>query len=72
LTNGPFLFVLFSQNYLILPYFFCPFTDVRLLQSQLQVQGVELRSEADESTTGFASFMAMDPDGDPILVDSHG
>ena len=47
------------------------FTDVRDLQNQLKAQGVELMSEADESTTGPASFMVMDPDGNPILVDQH-
>jgi lactoylglutathione lyase len=47
------------------------FTDVRDLQRQLKAQGVELMSEADESTTGPASFMAVDPDGNPILVDQH-
>ena len=47
------------------------FTDVRDLQKQLKAQGVKLVSEADESTTGPASFMAMDPDGNPILVDQH-
>lgn len=47
------------------------FTDVRELQRQLKEQGVELISEADESTTGPASFMAVDPDGNPILVDQH-
>jgi predicted enzyme related to lactoylglutathione lyase len=47
------------------------FTDVRELQRQLKAQGVELMSEADESTTGPASFMLMDPDGNPILVDQH-
>ena len=47
------------------------FTDVRDLQRQLKAQGVELISEADESTTGPASFMAVDPDGNPILVDQH-
>ena len=47
------------------------FTDVRELQHQLKAQGVELVSEADESTTGPASFMVMDPDGNPILVDQH-
>ena len=47
------------------------FTDVRELQKQLKAQGVELMSEADESTTGPASFMLMDPDGNPILVDQH-
>ena len=47
------------------------FTDVRELQRQLKAQGVELLSEADESTTGPASFTAVDPDGNPILVDQH-
>ena len=47
------------------------FTDLRELQKQLKAQGVELMSEADESTTGPASFMVMDPDGNPILVDQH-
>ena len=47
------------------------FTDVRELQRQLKAQGVELQQEADESTTGPASFVAVDPDGNPILVDQH-
>jgi lactoylglutathione lyase len=47
------------------------FTDVRELQRQLKAQGVELMSEADESATGPASFMVLDPDGNPILVDQH-
>jgi catechol 2,3-dioxygenase-like lactoylglutathione lyase family enzyme len=47
------------------------FTDVRELQRQLKAQGVQLMSEADERTTGPASFVAIDPDGNPILVDQH-
>ena len=47
------------------------FTDVRDLQRQLKAQGVQLQQEADESTTGPASFIVMDPDGNPILVDQH-
>jgi catechol 2,3-dioxygenase-like lactoylglutathione lyase family enzyme len=47
------------------------FTDVRELQRQLKAQGVQLVSEADESTTGPASFIAVDPDGNPILFDQH-
>ncbi|MGH9849556.1 MAG: VOC family protein [Blastocatellia bacterium] len=47
------------------------FTDVRELQRQLKAQGVKLLSEADENTTGPASFIAEDPDGNPILVDQH-
>ncbi len=47
------------------------FTDVRELQKQLKSQGVELMDEADESGEGPASFMLVDPDGNPILVDQH-
>src|SRR5216684_7634886 len=47
------------------------FTDVRELQRQLKAQGVQMQTEADESTTGPASFIAVDPDGNPILVDQH-
>ena len=47
------------------------FTDVRELQRQLKDQGVELLTEAEENTTGPASFIVLDPDGNPILVDQH-
>ena len=47
------------------------FTDVRELQRQLKAQGVPLQVEANEGTTGPASFVAVDPDGNPILVDQH-
>ncbi|NNF05118.1 MAG: VOC family protein [Candidatus Eisenbacteria bacterium] len=47
------------------------FTDVRDLQRQLKAAGVELTTEADESTSGPASFVAVDPDGNPVLVDQH-
>ncbi len=47
------------------------FTDVRDLQRHLKSQGMSLASEADENSTGPASFMIIDPDGNPILVDQH-
>jgi len=47
------------------------FTDVREIQKQLKAQGVTLLQEADESTTGPASLMTVDPDGNPILIDQH-
>lgn len=47
------------------------FTDVRDLQRQLKAQGVQLLTEADETNTGPASFVAVDPDGNPILIDQH-
>ena len=47
------------------------FTDVRELQRQLKDRGVNMISEADERSTGPASFMIVDPDGNTILVDQH-
>ena len=47
------------------------FTDVRTLQRQLTDHGVSMLSEADEKSTGPASFMIADPDGNVILVDQH-
>jgi len=47
------------------------FTDVRQLQQQLKAKGIALTTEADESTTGPASFTLVDPDGNAILVDQH-
>lgn len=47
------------------------FTDVRTLQRQLKDQGVSIQTEADESSTGPASFVLLDPDGNPVLVDQH-
>ena len=47
------------------------FTDVRKLQRQLKDLGVTMIAEADESTSGPASFMIVDPDGNTILVDQH-
>jgi len=47
------------------------FTDVREIQKQLKASGAKLISEADETTTGPASFMVLDPDENPILIDQH-
>ena len=47
------------------------FTDVRELQRQLKGLGIALISEADETTSGPASFMMVDPDGNTILIDQH-
>jgi catechol 2,3-dioxygenase-like lactoylglutathione lyase family enzyme len=47
------------------------YTDVRELQRRLEAEGVEFESKADESTTGPASFIVVDPDGNPVLVDQH-
>ncbi len=47
------------------------FTDIRELQRQLKAQGVQFAQEADETTTGPASFVITDPDGNTILLDQH-
>ena len=47
------------------------FTDVRELQKRLKKEGVEILQEADESTSGPASFIVIDPDGNPVLFDQH-
>lgn len=47
------------------------FTDVRELQQMLKADGIELDQEADESTSGPASLVLTDPDGNPILIDQH-
>ena len=47
------------------------YDDVRDIQKKLKEKGVKLESEADESSSGPASFMVIDPDGNPILIDQH-
>ena len=47
------------------------FLDVREIQKRLKASGLRLNPEADESTTGPASFMLADPDGNTILFDQH-
>ena len=47
------------------------YDDVRDIQKHLKSQNIELATEADETTSGPASFMVKDPDGNVILVDQH-
>ena len=47
------------------------YTDIRELQRTLKERGVAMMAEADESTTGPASIMLTDPDGNTILLDQH-
>ncbi len=47
------------------------FTDIRALQLHLKEQGLTFISEADETSQGPASFILLDPDGNPILIDQH-
>ena len=47
------------------------YTDVRELQRRLREAGIEPVTAADEATTGPASLVVIDPDGNPVLVDQH-
>ncbi len=47
------------------------FTDIRNLQKEFRAAGLQLASEADETTTGPASLTLVDPDGNMILLDQH-
>ncbi len=47
------------------------FSDVREIQQHLKNKNVKLESEADETTSGPASFVVIDPDGNTILIDQH-
>ena len=47
------------------------FTDIRELQHHFKAQGLEIMDEIEPGTRGPASFMLIDPDGNPILIDQH-
>ena len=47
------------------------YTDIRDLQAELKSKGLEFSREADPGSTGPASFVLIDPDGNPVLVDQH-
>jgi len=47
------------------------FTDVRELQRTLKAKGLQIINETDESASGPGSFIVVDPDGNPILIDQH-
>lgn len=47
------------------------FDDVRDIQKTLKSRGLTPHPAADEASTGPASFMVTDPDGNLILLDQH-
>ena len=47
------------------------FDDVRDIQETMKSRGLTLSSEADMTSTGPASLVLTDPDGNPILIDQH-
>ena len=48
-----------------------PFTDIRDLQRELRAAGATFDQEADEASTGPASLILTDPDGNPVFLDQH-
>lgn len=47
------------------------FADVRDIQKHLKSNGIAIDTEADETTSGPASIIVIDPDGNPVLIDQH-
>jgi len=47
------------------------FTDVRDIQKHIKSHQIPLITEANESSSGPASFVILDPDGNPVLIDQH-
>lgn len=47
------------------------FDDVRKIQKELKKKNIDIIQPANEDTTGPASFMVVDPDGNPVLFDQH-
>jgi catechol 2,3-dioxygenase-like lactoylglutathione lyase family enzyme len=47
------------------------FEDVRDLQRRLEAAGLEPVQRADEDSTGPASLVLVDPDGNTVLLDQH-
>lgn len=47
------------------------YKDVRSIQQKLKTTNATFLTEADPESTGPASFMITDPDGNVILIDQH-
>lgn len=47
------------------------YKDIRVIQEELREKGIEFESMVEENTEGPGSFVIIDPDGNPILVDQH-
>ncbi|WP_026809215.1 VOC family protein [Arenibacter latericius] len=47
------------------------FTDVREIEKDLENKGISLVQKTDKSSSGPASIVVVDPDGNTILIDQH-
>lgn len=50
---------------------FDPFDDVRSIYRSLKVAGIDVPGDFDDAEPGPASFIIMDPDGNPVMIDQH-
>lgn len=46
------------------------FTDVRAIKAHVQAKGIPVQQEAG-GESGPGSFVVIDPDGNPVLIDQH-
>lgn len=51
--------------------FYCVIKLLNLNRNKEKENNIKLTSEADENTSGLASLMVTDPDGNVILIDQH-
>ena len=47
------------------------FVDIRKIQQELKDKGIDIGTEIEKESSGPASFMTADPDGNVILIDQH-
>ncbi|MBO6576234.1 MAG: VOC family protein [Rhodothermales bacterium] len=47
------------------------FEDVRAIKERLRAAGLEILQEGGDPESGPGSFVVVDPDGNPVLVDQH-
>ena len=48
------------------------FEDVRAIRDRMETAGVEVQQDTTkDSESGPASFVMIDPDGNPVLIDQH-
>ena len=47
-----------------------PFTDVRAIKERLRAVGIDITQEQGDQN-GLGSFVVIDPDGFPVLIDQH-
>lgn len=47
------------------------FDDVRAIKNSLKERGIAVEQETGDAEKGPGSFVVIDPDGNPVLIDQH-